>query len=106
MDGPQVAVHVVEAHSRGKTGGQRPLLAEGLADAEQLTRQEAEVEAASVNQQPFEDVVVLPQIRAPVFHVGDLRLGIPRMPPVCVRRRLLAPTVDAREGFARQRLDP
>jgi len=65
---------VTEAHQRGNTGGQRdrprPLQAAGLADAEQVPHHEPEIEAAGMHQEPFENVVVLPQMR--VSHAAGI----------------------------------
>jgi hypothetical protein len=45
------------------------------------------------------------QMRAPVFHLRDLRIGIPGMRPVLVRRLLLALAVQPRQVLTRRRLD-
>ena len=46
------------------------------------------------------------QVRPAIFHLRDLRIGIPRMFPVLVRGFLLALAVQARQVLARGSLDP
>ena len=46
------------------------------------------------------------EVGTPIFHLGDLRIGIPRMLPVLVGGLLLALAVQARQVFAGGSLDP
>jgi hypothetical protein len=45
------------------------------------------------------------QVRPTIFHLRDLRIGIPRMFPVLVRGFLLALAVQARQVLTRRRRD-
>jgi hypothetical protein len=46
------------------------------------------------------------EVGTPIFHLGDLRIGIPRMLPVLVGGLLLALAVQARQVLAGGSLDP
>ena len=62
---PEVFNEPAERHEDGHRRGQPPLEASWRTDAEERPHQQAQIEASGVDHEPFEDVRVAPQMRAP-----------------------------------------